>query len=333
MTSVLVLHNDPVLPPGHPDYESEQDVLETVAAVAGHLNQAGFAVSRLGIADDPAPLLAGLRDRRPDVVFNLYEGTGNRGNAEIYVTGLLEWLRVPFTGSPAQALTFCHAKHLTKHIFQAAGVPTPDFFTAETAPVAACPLGWPVIVKPPQEHASVGLDQGSVVTNLEQLNARVGQLLDRFGPPVLVEQFVRGRELNVALIEGPELRMLPISEILFLDPDPAHWPIVTYDAKWKTGSFADEATPARCPAEVAPALAAQLEAAARKAFLLMGCRDYARFDFRVSEAGQPFLLEANPNPGFNPGAGFTRGLVAAGLSHAQFTVQLVRNALARVGRA
>ena len=82
---------------------------------------------------------------------------------------------------------------------------------------------------------------------------------------------------------------------------------------------------------MAPALAAQLESAARQAFRLLGCRDYVRFDFRVSEAGEPFLLEVNPNPGFNPDAGFTRGLTAAGMSHAEFTVQLVKNALARRG--
>src|SRR5438067_2552121 len=163
---VLVLHNDPILPPGHPDYESEQDILATVAAVSDHLTKAGFQLSRLGISHDPTPLLAHVRDKRPDVVFNLYEGTGDRGNAEIYVTGLLEWLRVPFTGSPALSLTLCHAKHLTKLLFQGAGIPTPAFFMCDSTPFELCPLGWPVILKPPQEHASVGVDQGSVVTEL-----------------------------------------------------------------------------------------------------------------------------------------------------------------------
>jgi D-alanine-D-alanine ligase len=148
---------------------------------------------------------------------------------------------------------------------------------------------------------------------------------------VLIEQFIRGRELNVALVETPELRALPISEILFLEQDPSVWPIVTYDAKWKPESRDFQATPPRYPAEVAPALAAQLETIARQAFHLFGCRDYARFDFRVAEDGQPYLLEVNPNPDFNLEAGLAAGLRSAGISHERFTVQLVQNALRRVG--
>ena len=130
---VLVLHNDPILPPGHPDCESEQDILATVAAVSDHLTKAGFHVARLGISHDPTPFLAHVRDKRPDVVFNLYEGTGDRGNAEIYVTGLLEWLRVPFTGSPACTLALARDKPLTKRVLKGAGLPTAEFLTVEAA--------------------------------------------------------------------------------------------------------------------------------------------------------------------------------------------------------
>lgn len=328
---VLVLHNEPVLPPGHPDYESEHDVLATVGAVAQELAEHGYSVSRLGINNDPAVLIAGLGKHRPDVVFNLFEGTGDRGNTETYVTGVLEWLRLPFTGSPSRALCLSHCKHLAKYLFQAAGLPTPAFFVAERAPVKACPLDWPVIVKPAQEHASVGLDQQSVVTDLDKLNARIASLLERYGPPILVEEFIRGRELNVALIEVPEMRALPVSEIVFQN-DASRWPIVTYDAKWKPGSREDLATPPRYPAEVATDLAQELEAIARKAYMLLGCRDYARCDFRVSESGQPCLLEVNPNPDFNPEAGLTHALGTAGITHAQFSVQLVENALRRSER-
>src|SRR5262249_39300113 len=162
---------------------SEHDVLTTVAAVASHLSEAGFDVSTLGVVNDPAALLAGLRERQPGVIFNLFEGTGDRASTEPYVAGLLGWLRVPFTRSAAQTLSLADAKHLTKHLFQSAGLLTPAFFVTNSTPVASCPLGWPVIVKPAREHASVGLDQGSVVTNVEQLNARIGRLLDRYEGP------------------------------------------------------------------------------------------------------------------------------------------------------
>jgi D-alanine-D-alanine ligase len=328
MPRVLILYNEPTLPPNHPDFESEHDVLETVAAVQQHLVRSGYEVVCLG-ATGPADSIEALRGQRPDAVFNLFEGAGGRSASEVYMAGLLEWLGVPFTGSPSRALCLADSKHLTKHLFRSAGIPTPAFVVADSVPVLECPLDWPVIAKPAQEHASVGMDQGSVVTNREQLNARVERLLRAYGPPVLVEQFIRGRELNVALVEMPELRALPMSEILFVNQDPTYWPIVTYDAKWKPGSAACEETPPRCPADVAPDLAARLEALAQQAFRLLGCRDYVRFDFRVSTAGEPYLLEANPNPDFNPTAGFERALTAAGITHAAFTEQLVRNALAR----
>ncbi len=328
-THVLILHNEPILPSGHPDYESEREVVATVAAVSENLIDAGFDVTHLGISADPDALIGGLREHRPDVVFNLFEGTGDRGSTETHVAGLLEWLGVPFTGSPSQALFLSHCKHLTKHLFRANGIATPEFIVADAAPVTACPLQWPVIVKPAREHASVGLDQQSVVDGLDRLNARVAMLLDRYGAPILVEEFIRGREFYVALVEAPELRCLPFSEIDFQHHGPLRWPIVTYDAKWKPGSYEDLATPTRCPAEVEPDLAALMEAMARGACNLLGCRDYVRCDFRVSESGRPYLLEVNPNPDLHPDAGLTEALEAAGITYGQFMTQLVRNALRR----
>jgi D-alanine-D-alanine ligase len=329
---VLVLYNEPVLPTHHPDAESEHEVLVTVEVVSKTLTQAGFQVSRLGASRDPNVLLAGLKEQCADVVFNLFEGTADDGNSEAYVAGLLEWLEIPFTGSPFQTLILARNKHLTKTLLQGAGLPTPEFLVVEELPISKCPLEWPVIIKPAAQDASVGLDQGSVVTDQERLEERVAYLFKTYGPPVLVEQFIRGRELNVSLIEAPTLRILPISEVLFVDKDPAFWPIVTYDAKWKPSSRDYQATPPRYPAEVRPKLAERLSALALRAFRLLGCRDYARVDFRVRPSGKPYILEVNPNPDFNPDAGLAGGLASAGITHAQFTVDLVRAALARSRR-
>jgi len=326
---VLILYNEPVLTEVHADFESEYEILSTVEAVETFLGDAGFRVSRLGISTAPARLVAGLQKHRPDVVFNLFEGTASHGATEAYVAGVLDWSGIPFTGSPFQALCIARSKPLTKRLLQAAGLPTPAFMVVEELPVPECGLGWPVIVKPAHQDASVGLDQRSVVTDQEQLEERVAWVLRNYGPPVLVEEFVRGRELNVALIETPELRVLPVSEVLFVDKDPDFWPIVTYDAKWKPGSRDYESTPPRYPAQVSPKLAQRLEELSKQAFHLLGCRDYARVDFRVRPSGRPYILEINPNPDFSPTAGLAGGLASAGLTHAQFTLDLVWNAVAR----
>jgi D-alanine-D-alanine ligase len=154
-------------------------------------------------------------------------------------------------------------------------------------------------------------------------------LLQNYGGPILVEQFIRGREFNVGLIEVPDLRVLPIGEILFVDDDPSFWPIVTYDAKWKPGTRDYESTPPRYPARVAPRLAGRVANLAKKAFRLLGCRDYARVDFRVKPPGKPYILEVNPNPDFSQTAGLAGGLKSAGWTLGQFTVELVQGALAR----
>jgi D-alanine-D-alanine ligase len=326
---VLVLYNDPVLPIDHPDAESEHEILEAADLVAQELSDGGFTVFQLAIYNDPGDLLTGIRQYRPDVVFNLFEGMAERGQTEAVVAGLLDWLEIPYTGSPYPALCVAHDKSLAKHLFHGAGLPTPPFQVVDGLPVPACRLGWPVIVKPATQDASVGLDQGSVVTTQEQLDARVALMLERYGPPVLIEQYIAGRELNVALVEFPELHTLPISEILFLDKDPERWPIVTYDAKWKPESRDCVMTPPQHPAQVEPQLAESLTDLAGRAFRLIGCRDYARCDFRVSPSGEIFLLEVNPNPDYHGSAGFANGLRAAGQTHAQFTIDLANAALAR----
>src|SRR5947208_3594462 len=102
---VLVLHNQPTLPYDHPDALSEHEILDTAAEVSNHLRTAGYEVTRLGVGNDPTPLLTGLCMPRPDVVFNLFEGTHDRGQTEAFAAGLLEWLDIPFTGSPCDTLT------------------------------------------------------------------------------------------------------------------------------------------------------------------------------------------------------------------------------------
>jgi D-alanine-D-alanine ligase len=317
------------LPPNHPDAASEHEILYTAEIVERGLTTAGFIVNKLGVSHDPAALVHGMQRFRPDVVFNLFEGTGDDGNNEAYAAGLLQWLRVPFTGCPAQTLCLARNKALTKHLLRSAGLPTAEFLVIEDGTVPACDLEWPVIVKPALQDASVGLDQGSVVLSQDQLEQRVGWLLERYGPPVLVEEFIRGREFNAAVVELPELTVLPISEIEFVEDKPGYWPIVTYDAKWRPESEDYLATPPRYPAKLTPRMARRLADIAKEAFRLTGCRDYARVDFRVRPPGRPYILEVNPNPDFSPDAGLSGALQVAGVPHSEFAVQLVKNALQR----
>src|SRR5262249_14395440 len=159
---------------------------------------------------------------------------------------------------------------------------------------------------------SVGIDHTSVVTDQHSLVERVTRLLGSYGPPVIVEQFIRGREFNVSLIEVPELRVLPVSEILFGKSRPSCWPILTYDAKWRPDTRDFQVVSSRCPASTSGELADRLGKLACQAFRLLNCRGYGRVDFRVSPAGHVYVIEVNPNSDLSPLAGLATGLEAAG---------------------
>ena len=328
-TRVLILYNEPTLPRDHPDAESEFEVIYTAEALTNALEPAGFRVQRLGVGRDPAELLRGLRKARPDVVFNLFEGLGDWGETEAYAVGLLEWLDIPYTGCPLQPTVLARNKPLAKKLFVGARLPTAPAVTIDELPVTELPLAWPVILKPATQDASIGIDQNSVVTNLEALKQRAAYLLEAYGPPVLAEEYIDGREFCVGMIEAPDLRCLPVTEMDFRCEGPGAWPIVTYDAKWKPGTPEYELIPNRPEATVGRALTTRMNSLAKRAFRLLGCRDYARVDFRVKPTGKPYILEVNPNPDIHPGAGLAHALEAAGVGWAAFCVGLVERALAR----
>jgi D-alanine-D-alanine ligase len=319
---VLVLYNLPTLPASHAEYASEAETVETAQCVAAALQGRGWTCELLGLDRDLMPLLDRLARRRPRVVFNLFEGFADAGESEAVVAGLLEYLGIPHTGSPAATLAWCRDKLRAKLLLLGAGLATPPFLAVDRLPCPAWPYAWPAIVKPALQDASVGIDHSSVVSTPEALEKKAADLLRRYGPPVLVEQFITGREINVAIVADPQPEVLPLSEILF-QPRAGKWPLVSYEAKWKPGSEDDLATRPQVPAQVAPELASQLAAAAIRAFRLFGCRQYARCDFRVDDSGVPFLLEVNPNPDLHPAAGFANSLRAAGRSYEQFLSRLV----------
>jgi D-alanine-D-alanine ligase len=327
---ITILYNEPLLPEDHPDYVSEIDILDNVGAVENVLREGGYEVSRLGVLNDARALIRGLEEHAPDAVVNLFEGTPDNNANELYAAGILEWLGISYTGCPFQTLTLARSKHQAKRLFHAEGLPTAPYMVVESGEIEACTLRYPCIVKPTQQDASVGVDQGSVVTDFEQLQARVRYLYEQFAQPVLIEEFIPGREITVALVEMPELLVLPGTEVLFLCEQEDYWPILTYDAKWDVHSREFNETDYHFDAELTPQLQERMQDIARRAYQLLGCRDYARVDFRLRESDeQLFVLEVNPNPEFAPDRGLANNLWAADITHEAFTLQLVANALAR----
>ena len=330
---IMVLFNEPVLPPGHPDAASEREILDTVDSVSRTLRRSGFRVIRFGVGNDLTALADGLQEHCPDAVFNLFEGLSNRPFTESVVAGMLEWLNVPFTGCPSDTLTLARDKQRTKHMLRGAGLPTAPFFTVEHLPVPECLLDWPVIVKPANQDASCGIEQESVVRTQAELNSRIELMLNLYGGAVLVEQFVAGREFLASVVEGAPDQwgrctpmVLPLAEIVFKDP--TLWPVYSYDAKWAKSSNEYLSTPMDVPVILPHKQMDEIADIARRAYCLLGCRDYARVDLRVTADGRPYILEVNPNP-FIDSIALIAGMEAIGSIHSIFIADLARAALSR----
>jgi D-alanine-D-alanine ligase len=329
---VAVLYNAPTLLPEHPDAVSEADVVAVARAVVSTLNAGGFDAHLTPAAPPVGELIRSLSDSRPDVVFNLIEGFGGHSGGEAHVTGLLELLDLPYTGCPPEAQALCHGKAATKALLLGSGLPTAPFVVLEPGDaVAKLPWAGPSIVKPEAEDASLGIDQGSVVSTPEALATRVARVRELYGPRVLVEAYLQGPELNVGLLALPEPEALAVAEVVYQMP-PGAWPIVTYNSKWHEGSAEDLSALPRCPAVIDAAPAEQVSRLAVSAFRATGCRDYARVDIRLDSRGAPMILEVNPNPDLGPSAGWARALRASGRNYEATLIALARQALERGSR-
>jgi D-alanine-D-alanine ligase len=327
MAKVLLLYNEPVLPDNHPDAESERDLLHTVDAVHLILKQHDHQVTLCGLRQSPEELLEPIRQHQPEVVFNLFEGFGGNPASEYHIAGLLEWLHIPYTGCPLEAMVLGRDKVRTKYLLQGAGLPTASFQAVQQISELKLPSPLPVFVKPASTDASIGIDQQSVVQNEVELRSKVNQLLADYGPPILVESYLPGTEFNVGVVELPEKTCLPVAEMVYTPQEGVAWPIVSYASKWESGSAEDLAMQPRCPALIPEALSKRLQQIAVDAFTLLGCRDVARVDLRLDAKGQPHILEVNPNPDLGPSAGLARMVRTSGLSYEAFIHRLVLNRL------
>ena len=233
----------------------------------------------------------------PDsLIFNLCEGAFSKSSFEMNVAALFELYGARFTGSGPLALGLALDKGMAKDILKMRGVPTPEYAVMDAAP-EAMPLGldFPLIVKPLREDASVGIDSRAVVSSFKELRERVDFITKRYLQPAIVEEFIDGREFNIAVLgNGAGKKALPPSEILFVDFPEDKPKIICYEAKWVEESPLFMKTVPSCPAEVSDAMRAELQAIALKAYGVLGCRDYARVDMRVR------LRREDKGPGGQP---------------------------------
>jgi D-alanine-D-alanine ligase len=312
---------------------SEVGVLEEREHVQGALQQVGYKATLFNMNGDIQRLLDFIKQKQPDVIFNLCESIGNESIHEMHVAGLYELLGVPYTGAPAFALGTCLNKARTKEILTYHGIKTPRFAIYKNiGELTEDGLGlkFPIIVKPSREDASVGIENTSLVEDFSSLRKRVRFIFNQFDQPALVEEYINGRELNVGIIGNKRPTALPISEIDFSGLPNEFPKIVTYNAKWMQGTPEYVGTVGVCPANLPVELEKRLKEIALKCYRLMGLRDYGRIDIRLDKNSNPYVLEVNPNPDLSDDAGFARSARAYGLSFEDTIAKIVEYALERM---
>ncbi|MFH1623800.1 MAG: ATP-grasp domain-containing protein, partial [Pseudomonadota bacterium] len=236
---------------------------------------------------------------------------------------VMELLGIPFSGSPSAALMLTTDKLLTKRLLRARGIRTPKYRSYNNmASFFPHTLNYPVIVKPRFQDASIGIDQDSIFADGDALRKGLPEFYGRFGP-VLVEEYIEGREFNASLLGCPLGRVLPIAEIDFSNLPEELYPIVGYRAKWDPESFEYHHTRRTFPEEFPYGLLSNMEKVALDCARLFMLRDYGRVDMRVDSKGKVYVLEINANPCLSPDAGFAAAIHSAGMTYSDFVKILV----------
>lgn len=324
---IVILHGvDALGPPADP-------VLEDVA---GALRDGGHAVASLAVGDRIEPVLASLRESAPDLVFNLTESFEGKSALDASLAALLNLMGLRYTGSSPAGLVLAGDKILSKKLLSFHGIQTPDFATLYRGTLDhADDLRFPVIVKPPQEDASLGITESSVVTDLRELLERMNELQATYQQPVLIEQFIPGREFYVGVLGNAHAEALPVIELCFpADPANPHR-IASFDVKWSGSEGAGGARPAAqsMVAEDLPAeLVEQMRRIAVEAFQALRLRDYARIDCRVTDDDAVYVIEVNPNCYLEHGSEFAMAAHAAGLGYTELIHRIAELATARYAR-
>jgi D-alanine-D-alanine ligase len=274
------------------------------------------------------PIRDGVEGGRPHVVFNMLEEFHGFVEFEPNVPALLELLQVPYTGCNPRGLATARDKALTKTILAREGIAVPRFAVFPRGRrFRSPPLPYPVIVKSLTEEASAGLSHGSLVRGEARLRERVAYVHESVASDVIAEEYVPGREISVAVLGNGRPRALPPRELDLSGLPPSAPRFATARVKWDLAYQRRHAIRSR-PASLPAAEARRLERLGTRVYQCLGLSGYARIDLRLRADGEPFVLEANPNPDVSRADDFARSAAAAGIGYADLVDRILRLGIA-----
>ncbi len=316
------------------------DAAETNDPVLGQLEETlaalGHESTRIVVRGALPPLVESLVASRADLVWNLAEAFDGKSSLESNVTAVLNLLGLRYTGSSPAGLILAGDKVLAKKILKFHGIQTPEFATLyRGATDWVGDLQFPLIVKPPQEDASIGITTTSVVHDLRELLTKLDEMHTEFRSPSLVEQFVEGREFYVGVLGNAHPEALPVIELDF-SRFPVGVPrIASWEAKWGDadgGGAEFTGTESVFPTDLPAELVVRMQKVAVDAYEALRLRDYGRIDLRVTPDERIYVIEVNPNCYIERGSEFARAAHAHGLPYERLIERLLDLANARYSR-
>lgn len=328
-----VLLGDPLLPDSvkrdgrfnKEDFETLDKLKTTLASLGDY---------QFYFLDNHQKMLSSLQKHRPSFVLNLCdEGFLNDAFLELHVPALLEMLSIPYSGAGPACLGICYNKGLVTAWAKDMGISTPDEIWIDEANFsAALPSDFPVLVKPAFGDSSVGITKDALVKNADELVCYFDFLRRALpGAPILVQEYLVGREFTVGLIgNGDSITALPILEVDYSSLPEDLPPILGYESKW----LPDSAYWSKIHYDQARLYEEQSRELIDNSILLfqrLGCRDYARFDFRMDKHGVFKLLEVNPNPGWCWDGKFNLMAQMGGMSYRDLLAEVLKAARGRYG--
>jgi D-alanine-D-alanine ligase len=309
---------------GGDDTSEEYDSSETVELIATSLEAEGHTVTMLGGGRE---FLGKILREKVDFVFNIAEGRCTYRSREAQVPSILEMLDIPYSGSDPQCLAICLDKPLTKKLVALEGVSTPTWRVIndrqELSQIESCHFLLPAIIKPAYEGSSKGIRLTSVVEDTKQASEVIEALLDKYHQPAIMEKVILGDEVTVGIIDNSPPKVLAIMRVLPKQNN--DYFLYTLEVKRNYLELVDY----ECPAGLEEKVLQRLQNSSLKAFKALGCRDFARLDFRISPAGVPYFLEINPLPGLGNHSDLVIMAEKLGWSHRQLTSAIFNAAIQR----
>jgi D-alanine-D-alanine ligase len=299
-------------------WRTEYDVISTLRSL-------GHEVQPLGVHDDLGDIRRASVEWKPHVAFNLLEAFDDVTIFDQNVVSHMELLKLPYTGCNPRGLLLARDKSLSKKLLSYHRIAVPEFEVVRIGRPIRRPkrLPYPLIVKSLTQESSVGISQASVVDSDDKLKERVNFIHQSIGTAALVERYIEGRELYVGILGNQMLQALPVWELFFSNMPEGARRIATDRVKWSVKyqqKYGIESGQAR---DLGDAITEKIQHVCKRAYRALELSGYARIDLRLDDAGNVWVIEANPNPQIARGEDFAASADKVGLGYESLLQRIV----------